>query len=207
MTAIVPRWEWRTFGERFGAAEERLAALTPERVQDSDELYVLALDSDASLKVRAGLLDVKQLQRVDDDGLEQWMPVAKGEFPLGADEISRLEEALHAPVQVLARAAYTLDQFIDEVVGPSPELAAVAVRKHRTHHVVGGAMVELSELRTDHGAARTIAVESEDPARVVATVRELGLEGRPNVSVPRELKTLAGFDAHRFGSSTSARPR
>ena len=23
--AIVPRWEWRTFGEGFGAAEERLA--------------------------------------------------------------------------------------------------------------------------------------------------------------------------------------
>jgi len=198
VTEIVPRWEWRTFGEGFGAAEERLAALTPERVQDSDELYVLALDSDASMKVRDGLLDVKHLQRVDEDGLEQWMPVAKGEFPLGADQITRLEEALHAPVQSLARAAYTLDQFIDEVVGPSPELVAVAVRKHRTHYTVRGAMVELSELRTDHGAARTIAVESEDPARVVATLRELGLAGRPNVSVPRELKTVTDFGAHRF---------
>jgi len=198
VTEIVPRWEWRTFGERLGAAEERLAALTPERVHDSDELYVLALDSDASLKVRDGLLDVKRLQRVDDEGLEQWMPVAKGGFPLSAEEIARLAEALHAPAPNLARAEYTLDQLVDEVVGPSPELVAVAVRKHRVHYTVGGAMVELSELRTDHGAARTIAVESEDPARVVATVRELGLEGRPNVSVPRELKTLAGFDAHRF---------
>jgi exopolyphosphatase/guanosine-5'-triphosphate,3'-diphosphate pyrophosphatase len=207
VTEIVPRWEWRTFGERFGAAEERLVALTPERVQDSDEVYVLALDSDASLKVRDGLLDVKRLKRVGDDGLEQWMPVAKGEFPLGAEEIARLAEALHAPAQSLARAEYTLDQFVDEVVGANPELAAVAVRKHRVHYTVGAAMVELSELRTDHGAARTIAVESEDPAQVLATVRELGLEGRPNVSVPRELKTLADFDAHRFGSSTSARTR
>src|SRR4051812_31285514 len=204
---IVPRWEWRTFGERFGAAEERLAALAPERVQDSDEVYVLALDSDASLKVRDGLLDVKRLQRVNDVGLEQWMPVAKGEFPLGADEIAKLEEALHAPVQVLARTAYTLEQFVDEVVGANPELVAVAVCKHRGHYTVGGAMVELSKLRTDHGAARTIAVESEDPARVLATVRDLGLEGRPNVSVPRELKTLAGFDAHASRSSTSARTR
>jgi len=198
VTAIVPRWEWRTFGEGFGAAEERLAALTPERAQDSDEVYVLALDSDASLKVRDGLLDVKRLQRTDDVGLEQWMPVAKGEFPLGADEIARLEEALHAPVQVLTRTAYTLEQFVDEVVGANPELVAVAVRKHRTHYRVDGVMVELSELRTGHGAARTIAVESEEPERVVATVRDLGLEGRPNVSVPRELKTLAGFGAHRF---------
>ncbi len=139
MTEIVPRWEWRTFGERFGVAEERLAALTPERVQDSDELYVLALDSDASLKVRGGLLDVKRLERVDHDGLEQWMPVAKGEFPLGADKVTRLEEALHVPVQVLARAEYTLGQFVDEVVGSSPELVTVAVRKHRVHYTVGGA--------------------------------------------------------------------
>ena len=57
---IVPRWEWRTFGEGFGAAEGRLAALTPERVEESDELYLLSLRSDASVKVRDGLMDVKQ---------------------------------------------------------------------------------------------------------------------------------------------------
>src|SRR5262245_12393274 len=27
--AIVPRWEWRTFGTRFGIAESRFAKLTP----------------------------------------------------------------------------------------------------------------------------------------------------------------------------------
>ena len=34
---IVPRWEWRTFGTRFGAAETYLAALSPTGVQESDE--------------------------------------------------------------------------------------------------------------------------------------------------------------------------
>ena len=53
-------------------------------------------------------------------------------------------------------------------------------------------------MRTDCGTATTIAAESEDPTRVVATVLALGLELQPNVSLPRELKTLAGFDAHRF---------
>ena len=42
MTDIVPRWEWRTFGDDFGAADERFAALEPERVQESDELYLLS---------------------------------------------------------------------------------------------------------------------------------------------------------------------
>ena len=81
---IVPRWEWRTFGESFGAAEERFGALAPERVQESDEVYLVSRDSDETVKVRDGLLDVKHLEQVDDDGLEQWLPVMKAAFPLSA---------------------------------------------------------------------------------------------------------------------------
>ena len=59
---IVPRWEWRTFGDTFGAAESLLDAHEPERVQESDETYVLSQKSDASVKVRDDLMDVKQVQ-------------------------------------------------------------------------------------------------------------------------------------------------
>ena len=41
MAKIIPRWEWRTFGPRFPAAEDALAALTPGRIEESDELYFL----------------------------------------------------------------------------------------------------------------------------------------------------------------------
>ena len=44
---IVPRWEWRTFGRRFGEAEGRFAALTPETVRESDEIYLVSRRSDA----------------------------------------------------------------------------------------------------------------------------------------------------------------
>ena len=49
---VAARWEWRTFGGRFGEAEGRFAALSPEHVQESDELYLLSLKSDASVKIR-----------------------------------------------------------------------------------------------------------------------------------------------------------
>ena len=55
--------------------------------QESDELYLLSLESDASVKVRDGLMDVKQLESVDGDGLEQWRPVLKDAFPLAADSV------------------------------------------------------------------------------------------------------------------------
>ncbi len=81
---IAPRWEWRTFGDDFGAAEDRFAGLEPERSEDGDETYLLSTEGDASVKIRAGLMDVKTLQAVDADGLEQWLPVMKASDPLPA---------------------------------------------------------------------------------------------------------------------------
>ena len=101
----------------------------------------------------------------------------------------------HAP----ERAEYTLEQLLGELVDPRPELLAVDVHKRRRHVTVGGAMAELSELSTDRGVLRTIAVESEDPALVTAAVRELGLDLRPNVSVPRGLKELVALRPLRRG--------
>ena len=192
---IVPRWEWRTFGDDFGAADARFAALAPERVQESDEVYLLSTRSDASVKVRDGLMDVKELQRVDEHGLEQWKPVLKAEYPLGADGVRAVLAALTVEAPELSRAEYSLDELVGEVIGPSPDLAAVNVHKHREHYTVGGAMTELSEIGTDNGSRRTIAVESEDPALVVAAVGELQLSLQPNICLARGLKELTGFGA------------
>src|SRR3954466_5622373 len=59
-------------------------------------------------------------------------------------------------------------------------------------------MAERSEIRTGTGTTRTIAVEAEDPDRVRAVVRELGLESRRVVCVARGLKALVGFGARRY---------
>lgn len=194
----VPRWEWRTFGETFGEAEERLAGLEPTRVSESDELYIVSSRVEGSVKVRDGVLDVKRLEQVSDDGLEQWLPVAKAEFPVAAADVASLLSELGAAAPPLGRDAYQLDDLVDEVVTPSPDLLAIPVHKRRVHHTVGGCMAELTEVRTGALATRTIAVEDEDPARVRATVDELGLGSRPNVSFPRGLAALVGLGARRY---------
>ena len=199
MTAgIVPRWEWRTFGEDFGAAESAFGSLAVERTEESDELYVLAAGSDASVKVRGGRVDVKALQAVDDDGLEQWVPVAKRTFPVSRADVGALLAGLHAGAPALDLEAYELADLTDAVVGVSDSLLGVAVHKRRVHYTVGGCMAEVSEIRTDAGSLRSIAIESPEPARVLAAVRELGLASRVNVCMGRGLKTLVGFGAKRF---------
>ena len=194
---IVPRWEWRTFGEHFGVAETTFAAQAPERVLESDELYLLSMGGTDAIKVRDGLMDIKHLEQVNDDGLEQWMPVMKAAFPLSAADVGSVLVALKTDAS-LARATYTLAELLDEVVHPNPDLLAVEVHKTRERHTVGGCMAELTVVSTGQASTRTIAIESEDASRVTAAVREVGLVSRPNVSFARGLKALVRFGEGRY---------
>ena len=97
MTAIVPRWEWRTFGSSFGAADDTLAELASSGdPEESDELYLLSTE-DGNVKVRDGLMDIKVLREVDHAGLERWEPVMKHSFPLAAEDVSLVLEVLRVP--------------------------------------------------------------------------------------------------------------
>ena len=129
MATIVPRWEWRSFGDTFGSAEAMLSAQEADRVQEADELYLLSPESDASVKVRDELMDVKQLIDVDDNGLEQWRPVMKAELPLGADD----ERFVLGALNETALPEYT------------------PVHKRRVHYRIDGCMAELSEFASASG--------------------------------------------------------
>lgn len=189
MTEIRPRWEWRSFGRRFGAAEERLARLAPSGVQESDEIYLLS-GAGENVKVRDALMDIKVLREVNADGLEQWTPVMKAGFPLPGVEAVKVLEALRLPVPTSVRESYTLDEFIGQFAAPGGTVRAVRVHKRRVRYTVDGCMAELSEVVADGKSTRTLAVESEDAAGVMRAVRGLGLEGYTNTSYPRGLAAL-----------------
>ena len=97
MATIIPRWEWRVFGDGFGAAEAAFAALTPGPVEESDELYLLSA-AGRNVKVRDGLMDIKFLREVDADGLERWEPVMKAGLPAaGGRGVQGLRRARRRP--------------------------------------------------------------------------------------------------------------
>ena len=197
MTVIVPRWEWRWFGPGRMPAESHLAALTPVGVQESDETYLLSGTGD-NVKVRDALMDIKVLREVDRDGLEQWTPVMKAGFPLPAAEVNKVFEALHLDPPALRRASYSLEEFIDELAVPGGRIRAISVHKRRTRYAVGGCMAELSEVVADGKPTRTVAVESEDAAAVVAAVRSLGMGSYLNTSYPRGLAALIEGEPSRY---------
>jgi exopolyphosphatase/guanosine-5'-triphosphate,3'-diphosphate pyrophosphatase len=180
------RWEWRTFGEQFGGAEERLGPMAPEDVVESDEVYLLSADGVDAVKVRGGVMDIKHLAQVDDDGLELWKPVMKSPLPISAADAGAVLAALRVAAP-LGGDRYDIDDLARAAGGV---VRVVPVHKLRRHCTINGCMAELTDLRSGDRSTRTVAIESEDPARVIAAVRELGLGSRPNLSVPRALKAL-----------------
>jgi exopolyphosphatase/guanosine-5'-triphosphate,3'-diphosphate pyrophosphatase len=182
---VALRWEWRTFGDRFGSVERRLDSVHIDSVVESDETYLISAAGQDAGKVRAGMMDVKHLEQVDDDGLELWKPVMKSPLPIAADDARAVLVALDVRAP-LSRSSYELGG----IAGVSAAVLAVPVHKTRRHFTLGGCMAELTDVRTADRSTRTIAIESEQPGRVIAAVRELGLNPRPNVSFPNGLKAL-----------------
>jgi exopolyphosphatase / guanosine-5'-triphosphate,3'-diphosphate pyrophosphatase len=177
------RWEWRTFGDALGDAETRLRALTPERMQESDETYLVSGAVDHAVKAREGLMDIKQLEQVNRDGLELWRPVMKSPLPISPADARAVLLALGTGAPPLDLETYD----VTDLVAAAPAVTLVPVHKSRRRYTFRGCMAELTDVRTADGSTRTIAVESEDAARVTAAVRELGLDSRPNVSVAAAL--------------------
>jgi exopolyphosphatase/guanosine-5'-triphosphate,3'-diphosphate pyrophosphatase len=180
------RWEWRTFGEQFGAAAELLGPFAPDAVVESDETYLISAEGIDAVKVRAGLMDIKHLEQVDEDGLELWKPVMKAPVPISAADARAVLAAL-AVAAPPDRDRYDIEDLVQAAGGA---VRVVPVHKIRRHSTINGCMAELTDLRSGDRSTRTIAIESEEPARVRAAVRELGLSSRPNQNVPQALKAL-----------------
>jgi len=197
MAEIKPRWEWRSFGERFGPADAHIAKLSPTGVQESDELYLLS-GAGANVKVRDALMDIKVLREVNADGLEQWTPVMKGSFPLPAAEVAQVLQALGLPLPSPVPDALTQDQFMARFATAGGSVRVVPVHKRRVRYRIGGCTAELSEVTAAGRSTRTLAVESEDAAAVIAAVRSLGLGGWVNTSYPRGLAALVDGTGERY---------
>ena len=196
-SAIPLRWEWRSFGQRFGVAEERIARFAPSDPKETDEIYFVSANGD-NVKVRDGLMDVKVLCEVNADSLEQWAPVMKAEFPLSSDDAWAVVHALRIPVYGLQQESYSLDDVIDKLSDPAAGVRVVRVHKRRVRYTIEGCMAELSDIIANDQPVRTIAVESEDADAIVRAVESLGLGGYTNTNYLRGLAALLDHEPERY---------
>lgn len=193
MSEIIPRWEFRTFTNDLGEAEINIRKHPEGKTRESDEVYILSEVSMDNTKVRDDLMDIKTLQQVNEDRLEQWLPIMKGSFPLPVSEIEKVFKCFKVAVPKFERTEYTFDQYLKEVIGTSKLLKAVNVHKKRTGFTINNTIVEIAEVTVDGNTIKTAAVEMEDPELVIKTVKEVGLDKFPNINYLRGLKNLVGM--------------
>ncbi|MDJ0947399.1 MAG: hypothetical protein QNJ94_00610 [Alphaproteobacteria bacterium] len=185
MAEIIPRWEWRTFARTIETQID-LAAHPQTRHVESSETYLASPTSEDNPKIRNELIDIKALQQVNDDGLEQWTVALKASFPLSGDQVSAVYRALKldAPPASGECDFDTLLRMIEE----DGRAWAVSADKVRDLYDVDGCTVEASRVTLDGEAFETVAAEDPDPVKVWNTVGKLGLQERENMSYVKAIQ-------------------
>lgn len=196
MSEIIPRYEFRTFAQNFGIVETKMRKLSKcEMIRESSEIYIMSAgNNENNTKIRDIKMDVKVFVK-EEKGLQQWNPRMKGEFPMTTEVIkNNVFPAFGVDMTEFKRDVYTLDQYLDEIIKPHPQLAAVQVFKRRFAFTINGCIVEIAHLLINGAAIQTVAVELEDVDAVLKAMEMLGLTEHENVNYLLAIKRIIGME-------------
>ena len=193
-----PRFEFRSFGQSFDEAHKlmtRLSLPVPQKVweRSSDEIYILSRTNDINnTKIRNGKIDIKTyVQTVD--GLEQWNPLMKGEFPIKKEVLEKeVFPAFMVKMPALDKAEYTLIEFLT-MINENDSLQAVKVHKHRFGYMVNDTICEFANVLINGAKVVSINSESTEIEDIKKTITDVGLEGVENINYLQAIKRVIGM--------------
>jgi len=188
MAEIIPRWEWRHFAAKIDLAIN-LNDYEKTGHVESTEVYILSKVCGENSKLRATKMDIKSLQHVNEDWLEQWKPIKKVDFPLAKGEIIELYKIFRVTSPQLMEDQYTIKEFL-EMARNDDRLMVFNVEKVRDIYDVDGCIVEYATVKVDGKIVKTVAAELENHKKVKETVQKLGLWGKENINYVRALKRI-----------------
>lgn len=196
MEKIIPRYEFRTFAQNFGLVETKMRKLSQcSMIRESQEVYIVsAANNENNTKIRDIKMDIKELVEKK-QGLERWNPRMKGEFPMQTDVIkNEVFPAFAIKEPDYKRDTYTLEQYLDELIVPHPELSAVNVFKRRFAFTINGCITEIAQLLINGAAIQTVAVELEDIEAIQKAKDLLGLTEYENINYLLAIKRVIGME-------------
>lgn len=193
-----PRFEFRTFGQSFEDAHGLMARLSvpvPKKVweRSSDEIYILSRTNDKNnTKIRDGKMDIKTyVQTVD--GLEQWNPLMKGEFPIKKEVLeNEVFPAFMVDMPALTKAEYSIDEFL-AMIHENNNLQAVRVHKHRFGYMVNNTICEVANVLINGAKLVSINSESTEIDDIKKTLTDVGLNGVENINYLQAIKRVIGM--------------
>ena len=193
-----PRFEFRSFGQDFEEASylmSRLSVPVPQKVweRESEEIYILSKTNDKNnTKIRDGKMDIKTFV-TEVDGLEQWNPLMKGEFPISAEVLkNEVYPAFMVETPAFDKAEYTLEEFLG-MIDQNPDLQAVRVRKERYGFMVNDTICEFADVLINGAHVVSINSESTEIEDIKKTMKDLRVEDVENINYLQAIKRVIGW--------------
>jgi hypothetical protein len=193
-----PRFEFRSFGQDFDAVHYKMARLSapvPKQFQErqSNEIYIVSItNSTYNTKIRDGKIDIKKHLRTF-EGLEQWNPVMKNEFPLSAEVLAtEIFPAFDVAIPDIESRQYSLSDFL-HLINIHPDLLAIRVNKRRFGYIVNDTICEYGIVLINGARVVTISTESTRVEAIKKTIRDVGLMGVENINYLQAIKRVTGM--------------
>ncbi len=193
-----PRFEFRTFGQDFSVSSKLMADLSipvPEKVQhrQSEEIYIVSRTNDVNnTKIRNGKMDIKTyVQTVD--GLEQWNPLMKAEFPISSEILKNdVFPAFKSEMPELTKDEYSMSEFLD-MIEENSDLQAVSVHKERFGYMVNDTICEVANVLVNGAKVVSINSESTEIEDILKTIDDVKLKNIENINYLQVIKRIIGM--------------
>jgi hypothetical protein len=204
MNTIIPRYEYRIFGNNLNSIIDQLKSLgTFEQQREIAEIYLLSKGNTSNnIKIRNKMLDIKKLvERANN--LEQWQPFNFGTFPLYKNLIKhQIFPSLDVEAPFLEREQYSLEQFMSELIVNDPDILVALTQKIRFGYQFNDCICEYAQVNINGARIDTVAVESEIAENVLIAVERLKMSELQNTNYPKILKRVLGleinYDIHKY---------
>jgi hypothetical protein len=195
---ITPRAEFRVFGH--GVIDlvkqkmwEAKAVLEKARKMPPETYFLSVRTSEANVKVRDGLLDIKTKVGQTPEGYEIFQPRGKFQFPVKKEELATILSHLKVEMR-LDKETYTLEEFI-AMARKHPDLVPVAVEKMRYGFTVGGIICEYAQVWFNGALVESACCESENYAGMRQVIETLGIAAMPNTNYLKAAKRVVGMES------------
>ena len=152
--------------------------LQPSNHKQNTDIYIVSPDTDANLKIRNNMLDVKTLLEKSPGGAERWSPVFRCSFPPQEDSLAELEH------QTGFKAPDAFWRGNGETEWPR----LVRVEKDRSIYVVEKTIIETGTADFCGERLWTLCAEGLDLEQIEYFARGCGLASQPVMGYIKMLK-------------------
>jgi hypothetical protein len=194
---ITPRAEFRVFGQGvIDIVKQKMwdakAVLERARKMPPETYFLSVRTSEANVKVRDGLLDIKTKVGQTPEGYEIFQPRGKFQFPVKREELATILSHLKVDIR-LDKETYTLEEFI-AMARKHPDLVPVAVEKMRYGFSIGGIICEYAQVWFNGALVESACCESENYAGMRQVIEALGIAAMPNTNYLKAAKHVVGME-------------